>query len=131
MWSDVGLQKYYVTSAVNMGALIRLLRHLLSERDGVYRTREKIGDKIFEDTLDKNIHNDKLIALFKEPLKILVDTSKFDIKEFKANAYAANRWAKIEADMYYTIQDKYVKKAFGDVKLLRKSLRRNWPHLRS
>jgi DGQHR domain-containing protein len=125
VWSDVNLQKYYVTSAVTIGALIRLLRHLLSEKDMVYRTIENISGKLFEDVLGKNIHNEKLMNLFKKPLEILVETFKFNMGEFKAKGYGANRWAKIEADMYYAIQDKHIKKAFGDVMLLKKSLRRS------
>lgn len=125
MWKDVGLQEYYVTSAVAIGALIRLLRHLLSKEDKVYRIKEKITDKIFDHIFNKNIYNKRLIDLFREPVDILVDTFRFDREEFQANGYAANRWAKIEADMYYAIQHKHNKKAFGDAKLLRKSLRRS------
>jgi DGQHR domain-containing protein len=124
MWRDVNLEKYYVTSAVNVGALLRLLRHLLSNKDKVYKISEKIADEIFENEMNKNICNKNLIHLFRKPMKVLVKAFSFTMDEFKTNGYAANRWGQIEADMYHAIQSRHPGTGFGDIKLIKKSLRK-------
>ncbi len=125
MWSDVNLKEYYVTAAVCIGALLRLLRHFLSKEDQVFEIWKKITDTTFKGDIEKNINNQELMNMFKEPMKIIADSFKFNIGEFKKKGYAANRWAKVEADMYYSIQDRFKEKTFGNIKLIKKSLRKD------
>lgn len=122
IWSDIGLKNYYLTSAVGVGALLRLLRHLLTEKDKAFKLKEKITDQIFENDLEKNIRNPKIIELFKTPIRIVFDKFKFTMDEFKEKGYASNKWAQIEADMYHAIKD--TKGGFGDITLLKKQFRK-------
>ena len=122
IWSDIGLKNYYLTSAVGLGALLRLLRHLLTKKDKAFKLREKITDQIFESDLKKNIRNPKLIELFKTPMRIVIDKFTFTMGEFKKKGYAPNKWAQIEANFFHAIKD-HTKDEFGDITLLKKQFR--------
>ena len=61
--------------------------------------------------------------LFKPSFQIIVDKYKFTREEFsKQEGWGSNKWAKIEADLFYLIKDKYVK--FGDETLISKKYRK-------
>jgi len=122
MCNDLSLKKYYLFYAVFIGALIRLLRHFISERDNEFKILDKLKSSILkgnneEDTLKKNIKNAKLQNLFSDGLKIIVDNLTFTKNEFEQKeGWGSNKWARIEADLFYLIKNHYSK--FGDEMLI-------------
>jgi DGQHR domain-containing protein len=113
---DMLLKQYYLFSAVFIGALIRLLRHFLSNKDQEYR----ICDNLNKAIPDKN----KICNLFRNGLSIIVKQYAFTKDEFiKQEGWSANKWAKIEADLLYKIRENG-KPKFGDIHLIRGKYRK-------
>ncbi len=125
---DFTLKKYYLFSAVFIGALIRLLRHFLSNKDEEFKILDKL-DETFEEgnnqkeVISKNSQNDKLQNLFSDALKLVVEKYNFTRNEFdQQEGWGPNKWAKIESDLFYLIRKKYPN--FGDEMLISKKHRK-------
>lgn len=61
--------------------------------------------------------------LFLGGVKIIVKSFDFTRKEFEDRGYASNRWAKIEADLFYTLIKNGLP-SFGDESLISKKHRK-------
>lgn len=120
--NDLNLKNYYFCSAVFIGALIRFLRHFISEKDKGFNIPNRIN-QVLEKNLRSNIENKKLQKLFHEGLKPIADRYKFTKKEFKQNGWASNRWTEIEAELFYTVRDQGKFSDFGDEALILKKYR--------
>jgi hypothetical protein len=125
---DFTLKKYYLFSAVFIGALIRLLRHFLSNKNEEFKILDKL-DETFEEgnnqkeAISKNSQNDKLQNLFSDALKLVVEKYNFTRNEFdQQEGWGPNKWAKIESDLFYLIRKKYPN--FGDEMLISKKHRK-------
>ena len=123
MCKDIYIKDYYLFSAVFIGAYIRFLRHFLSEKDNSFKIYNKIDNKIIKDNLDENRDNAEIQNLFLEGVEIIVSSFDFTRKEFEDIGYASNRWAKIEADLFYTLRKNGFPN-FGDESLIPKKHRK-------
>ena len=123
MCKDTSIKDYYLFSAVFIGAYIRLLRHFLSEKDNSFKIYNNIGNEAIKDKLNENIDNTEIKNLFLEGVKIIVNSFDFTRKEFGDNGYASNRWAKIEADLFYKLRENGFPN-FGDESLIPKKHRK-------
>lgn len=123
MCKDIYIKDYYLFSAVFIGAYIRFLRHFLSEKDNSFKIYNKIDNKIIKDNLDENRDNAEIQNLFLEGVEIIVSSFDFTRKEFEDKGYASNRWAKIEADLFYTLRKNGFPN-FGDESLIPKKHRK-------
>jgi DGQHR domain-containing protein len=129
MEADLVMEKYCLYSAVMVGALIRLLRHFLSEDDKEFCISEKIdsllagngGDK---DLLARNLSNPQLQKLFEAGLRRITETYGFTREEFDRRGWGPNRWAQIESDLFYTIRGR--RRKFGSIGLIAQKYRH--PH---
>lgn len=122
MCEDISIKNYYLFSAVFIGAYIRLLRHFLSEKDSSFMVYNKIVNEVIKDKLHENRDNAEIQNLFLEGVKIIVKSFNFTRKEFEDSGYASNRWAKIEADLFYTLRENGFQN-FGDELLIPKKHR--------
>ncbi len=123
MCKDTSIKDYYLFSAVFIGAYIRLLRHFLSEKDNSFKIYSKIGNEVIKDELYENRDNAEIQNLFLDGVKIIVKSFDFTRKEFEDNGYASNRWAKIEADLFYKLSENGFP-SFGDESLIPKKHRK-------
>lgn len=135
MEKDLKLSRYYLFSAVLIGALVRLLRHFISDADEEFHILDNLGSAIVvsknkdktvneEKTVNRNIRNRKIRNLFLGGMRILTDQLDFTKAEFDGmDGWGANKWAKIEADLFYTIRN-HNHSGFGDVRLISKKYRR-------
>ena len=125
---DFAFKKYYLFSAVFIGALIRLLRHFLSDKDEEFKILDKLNETFEEgnnqkEIINKNIQNDKIQNLFCDALKLIVKKYDFTKNEFnQQEGWGSNKWAKIESDLFYSICKKYPN--FGDDMLISKKHRK-------
>lgn len=129
MSKDFTFKKYYLFSAVLIGALIRLLRHFLSDKDEEFKILDKLNDTFEEgnsqkEIIGKNIKNNKLQKLFSDALELIVEKYDFTKNEFnQQEGWGPNKWAKIESDLFYLIRKKYPN--FGDSMIISKEHRRD------
>jgi DGQHR domain-containing protein len=127
--SDLFLKdQYYLFSGVFIGALLRLLRHFVTDKDKEFKLLSQINtvfqkDKDQRHTFNINIENDKLQKIFSKGTKILVNRYKFTMKEFERKGWGPNEWARIEADLFYRIRKNRHPK-FGDEELIVKKFRK-------
>lgn len=124
---DLTLQQYYLFSAVYIGALIKLLRHFLSDEDKRFDLLPKLQDAFvsWKSVIDAPTYGnpvEKLVALFAPGLEVIALGYEFTKKEFQEKGWASNRWAVIEAELYYCIKNGQAD--FGNEKLIAKKLRR-------
>ena len=125
---DFTFKKYYLFSAVFIGALIRLLRHFLSNKDEEFKILDKLNETFEKgnsqkEIINKNIRNDKLQSLFSDALKLIVEKYDFTKNEFnQQEGWGSNKWAKIESDLFYSIRKKYPN--FGDDMVISKKHRK-------
>jgi len=117
--NDLNLKNYYFCSAVFIGALIRFLRHFISEKDKEFDIPNGINQVLVKE-LRSNIENKKLQKLFYDGLKPIANRYKFTKEEFKQNGWASNRWTEIEAALFYTVRDQGKFSDFGDEALILK-----------
>jgi DGQHR domain-containing protein len=128
MGSDLTMEKYYLFSAVEIGAMIRLLRHFVSDNDKEFRIIEKLDSVLAkgrnkDDRLAENIDNAPLQKLFVKGLRRITNYYTFTRKEFdKQKNWGPNRWAQMESDLFYRIRGK--KRLFGDASLIAPKYRR-------
>ncbi|MCD6448056.1 MAG: DGQHR domain-containing protein, partial [Thermoplasmata archaeon] len=114
---DMTLKNYYLFSAVFIGAMIRLLRHFLSEKSQREFDILNRLNVVFKDKENANINNSKLQKLFYDGLNEIAKKYDFTKEEFdRQKGWGPNKWAKIEADLYSLIRRKYHN--FGDADLL-------------
>lgn len=125
---DFTLKKYYLFSAVFIGALIRFLRHFLSNKDKEFKILDKLNETLEkgnnkEEIINKNIQNDKLQNLFHDALQLIVKKYDFTKNEFnQQEGWGPNKWVKIESDLFYLIRKKHPN--FGDDMLISKKHRK-------
>ena len=125
---DFTFKKYYLFSAVFIGALVRLLRHFLSNKDEEFKILDKLNETFEEgnnqkEIINMNIQNDKLQNLFSDAFKLIVKKYDFTKNEFnQQEGWGTNKWAKIESDLFYSIRKKYPN--FGDDMLISKKHRK-------
>lgn len=122
---DLTFKKYYLFSAVFIGALIRLLRHFISDKDKAFKINSLINGVIINsksgNVVNKNIDNKRLQELFTSGLEEIINKYDFSVHEFnKQEGWGFNKWAKIEADLFYLIRNKY--KNFGNKDLISKKI---------
>jgi hypothetical protein len=130
MAKDTTLTKYYLFSAVFIGALIRLLRHFLSATDQEFGVLEQLGSVLVAGTdeahtVNRNIQNERIRDLFLSGMRRIATQLDFTRSEFDGKeGWGPNKWDKIEADLFYCIRNgKHPR--FGDEKLIRKKYRRH------
>jgi DGQHR domain-containing protein len=132
MAKDTTLSRYYLFSAVFIGALIRLLRHFLSVTDQEFGVLEQLqsvliagnDDEDEEHIVNRNIQNEKMRGLFLDGMGRIATQFHFTRSEFDSKeGWGPNMWGKIEADLFYCIRNgKHPR--FGDEKLILKKYRR-------
>jgi len=116
MLQDTEQMKYYFMSVTVIGAIMRLLRHFLSEKDSAFKKLRKTikrngiriedKEKVVREECEK-----ALSVLFKNP------EFKFTKREWKNKAYKSSQWALLENKMVEVIRKDL--KGFGDDKLLK------------
>jgi len=125
---DMSLKEYYFLSAVFIGSLFRLLRHFLCGDKNKLNIVDHVEESLVKGddekkTFHKNLDNKALQNLFEEGLKHIIEKYSFDKNEFvQQEGWGSNKWAKIEADLFYLIRNK-VDKNFGDESLVSKNHR--------
>lgn len=121
--------KYYLFSGVFIGALLRLLRHFVTNKDKEFKLLSQINTVLHKEqdqqhTFRSNIENDKLQKIFSKGTRIIVSRYKFTMNEFEGKGWGPNEWARIEADLFYKIRkNKHPK--FGEEELIAKKFRKN------
>jgi len=122
MCNDITIGNYYLFSAVFIGAYIRFLRHFLSDKDGAFKICNSLAEKL-KDDLHQNIDNQEIQNLFLPGVDKIVEKFEFTREEFERKGYASNRWAKIEADLFYILRENGFP-MFGDESLISKNHRK-------
>lgn len=119
MWSDTEREKYYFMTVTVLGAMIRLLRHFLSERDKEFAKIRKImsDHSLYIEKKEKEITRQ-----FEKGMKIIFKKLKFTTNEWEKKGYKSSQWALLERDMVSLIQNGGFKR-FGDISLIPKNLR--------
>jgi DGQHR domain-containing protein len=124
----IGTDRFYLLSAVYVGAMIRLFAHFISSKNRSFRIREQLNGMLVNpgagDGVGPNVNNPALQSLFSRGLRQITTNYNFTQAEFESQeSWGPNRWAKIEADLFYAIRSRY--HVFGNVKRIRKKYRRH------
>ena len=126
---DLTLEHHYAYSAVFIAAMIRLLRHFFSNSDRAFRARSRVNSFLLRGTNERNttninIRNARIIQFFSTGLRPIVDSFRFTKSEFDGKrGWGPNRWAKIEADLFYLVADARARR-FGRESLIAPKYRR-------
>jgi DGQHR domain-containing protein len=126
---DLTLTHYYAYSAVFIAGMIRLIRHFFSDNDRAFRGRDRVnlllrGGTSERNTINLNIRNPELIRFFSRGLSPIVRKYHFTRSEFdRQRGWGPNKWAKIEADLFYVIADANTRR-FGLEALIAKKYHR-------